>query len=192
MKTALIAVAGAVLTLAAQGARAEAATYSVDPTHTAAIFEMQHFGTSTNRGRWAVKEGTVQFDRAARTGKVDITIDAASINTGVPALDKHIRSAEIINAEQFPTARFVADKFVFNGDKVTEVAGTLTLAGKTNPVTLKATNFNCYQSPMLKREVCGGDFETTIVRSQYGVKYGLDWGFPDATRVVIQVEAVKQ
>lgn len=192
MKTALIAVAGAVLTLAAQGARAEAATYSVDPTHTAAIFEMQHFGTSTNRGRWAVKEGTVQFDRAARTGKVDITIDAASINTGVPALDKHIRSAEIINAEQFPTARFVADKFVFNGDKVTEVAGTLTLVGKTNPVTLKATNFNCYQSPMLKREVCGGDFETTIVRSQYGVKYGLDWGFPDATRVVIQVEAVKQ
>ncbi len=192
MKTALIAVAGALLTLAAQGARAEAATYSVDPTHTAAIFEMQHFGTSTNRGRWAAKEGTVQFDRAAKTGKVDITIDAASINTGVPALDKHIKSAEIINAEQFPTARFVADKFVFNGDKVTEVAGTLTLAGKTNPVTLKATNFNCYQSPMLKREVCGGDFETTIVRSQYGVKYGLDWGFPDATRVVIQVEAVKQ
>ncbi|MFO1337728.1 MAG: YceI family protein [Burkholderiaceae bacterium] len=192
MKTALIAVAGALLTIAAQGAHAEAATYSVDPTHTAAIFEMQHFGTSTNRGRWAVKEGTVQFDRAGKAGKVDITIDATSINTGVPALDKHIKSAEIINAEQFPTARFVADKFVFSGDKVTEVAGTLTLAGKTNPVTLKATNFNCYQNPMLKREVCGGDFETTIVRSQYGVKYGLDWGFPDATRVVIQVEAVKQ
>ena len=118
MKTALIAVAGALLTLAAQGVRAEAATYSVDPTHTAVIFEMQHFGTSTNRGRWAAKEGTVQFDRAGKTGKVDITIDAASITTGVPALDKHIKSAEIINAEQFPTARFVADKFVFNGDKV--------------------------------------------------------------------------
>ncbi|MFO1340422.1 MAG: YceI family protein [Burkholderiaceae bacterium] len=192
MKTALIAVAGALLTLAAQGVRAEAATYSVDPTHTAVIFEMQHFGTSTNRGRWAAKEGTVQFDRAGKTGKVDITIDAASITTGVPALDKHIKSAEIINAEQFPTARFVADKFVFNGDKVSEVSGTLTLAGKTNPITLKASNFNCYQSPMLKREVCGGDFEATIVRSQYGVKYGLDWGFADATHLLIQVEAVKQ
>ena len=45
---------------------------------------------------------------------------------------------------------------------------------------------------MLKREVCGGDFETTINRSQYDVKYGLDWGFPDAVRLVIQVEAVKQ
>jgi polyisoprenoid-binding protein YceI len=193
MKTPVItAIAGALLTIAAAGAQAEVATYGVDPSHTAVIFEMQHFGTSTNRGRWAVKEGTVQFDRAGKSGKVDITVDAASINTGVGALDKHIRSAEIINAEQFPTARFVAEKFVFNGDKVSEVSGSLTLAGKTNPITLKATNFNCYQSPMLKREVCGGDFEGTLVRSQYGVNYGLNYGFSDATRLVIQVEAVKQ
>jgi flagellar hook protein FlgE len=48
------------------------------------------------------------------------------------------------------------------------------------------------QNPMLKREVCGGDFEGTIVRSQYGVNYGLNYGFPDATRLLIQVEAVKQ
>ncbi len=193
MKTPLIAtLAGAVLAAAAAGAHAEAATYAVDPTHTAVYFEMAHFGTSTNRGRWAAKEGTVQFDRAGKSGKVDITIDAASINTGVPALDKHIRSADMLNAEQFPTARFVADKFVFSGDKVSEVSGSLTLSGKTNPITLKATNFNCYQNPMLKREVCGGDFEATIVRSQYGIKYGLDWGFPDATRLLIQVEAVKQ
>jgi polyisoprenoid-binding protein YceI len=188
----ITAIAGALLTIAAAGAQAEAATYSVDPSHTAVIFEMQHFGTSTNRGRWAVKEGTVQFDRAGKSGKADITIDAASISTGVGALDKHIRSAEIINADQYPTARFVADMFVFNGDKVSEVAGSLTLAGKTNPITLKATNFNCYQNPMLKREVCGGDFEGTIVRSQYGVNYGLNYGFPDATKLVIQVEAVKQ
>ena len=71
-------------------------------------------------------------------------------------------------------------------------AGTLTLLGKTNPVTLKATNFACYDSPMLKREVCGGDFETSIVRSQYGMTWGLNYGFSDAVKVVIQVEAVKQ
>ena len=54
---------------------------------------------------------------------------------------------------------------VFDGDKVKSVSGTLTLAGQTQPVTLTASNFNCYQNPMLKREVCGGDFETTLVRS---------------------------
>ena len=70
--------------------------------------------------------------------------------------------------------------------------GSLTLRGKAMPVTLKASNFNCYTSPMLKREVCGGDFETTIKRSQWGVNYGLEFGMPDDVRLLIQVEAVKQ
>jgi polyisoprenoid-binding protein YceI len=75
---------------------------------------------------------------------------------------------------------------------VSSVAGQLTLLGKTLPVTLKATNFNCYQNPVLKREVCGGDFETTITRSQWGMGYGLDYGLPDNIRLLVQVEAVKQ
>jgi polyisoprenoid-binding protein YceI len=47
-------------------------------------------------------------------------------------------------------------------------------------------------NPMLKREVCGGDFETTLKRSQWGVNYGLEVGVPDDVRLLIQVEAVKQ
>ena len=72
------------------------------------------------------------------------------------------------------------------------MAGTLTMLGKTQPVTLKATNFNCYMSPMIKREVCGGDFETTIARSAYGMAYGLTYGLPDNIRLLIQIEAIKQ
>ncbi|OYU82752.1 MAG: hypothetical protein CFE45_26955 [Burkholderiales bacterium PBB5] len=86
----------------------------------------------------------------------------------------------------------MADKFSFTGDKVSEVSGSLTLMSKTNPVTLKATNFACYMNPMLKVEVCGGDFETTLVRSQYGITYGLNYGFSDNVKLVIQVEGVKQ
>jgi polyisoprenoid-binding protein YceI len=56
---------------------------------------------------------------------------------------------------------------------------------------LKAQNFNCYTNPMLKREVCGGDFDATIQRSQWGVSYGLNYGFPDNVHLVIQAEAVK-
>lgn len=190
MKNPLIA--AALLTLVATGAQADVATYSIDPTHTFVTFEIAHFGTSTNRGRFDKKEGTVQFDRAGKSGKVDITIDTTSVNSGTAPFDKHLKSAEILNTEAFPTAKFVGDKFSFNGDKVSEVAGQLTLNGKTNPVTLKASNFNCYQNPMLKREVCGGDFETTITRSQFGVNYGLQYGFPDAMKLIIQVEAVKQ
>ena len=88
--------------------------------------------------------------------------------------------------------RSSADKFSFSGDKVSEVSGQLTMLGKTLPVTLKANNFNCYDHPMLKREVCGGDFETTLTRSQWGMTWGIDFGIPDKIKLLIQVEAVKQ
>jgi polyisoprenoid-binding protein YceI len=176
----------------AVGAQAQANTYAIDPTHTFVTYEIGHFGTSTNRGRFDQKEGTVQFDKAAKTGKVEISFDLAAVNTGVAPLNKHLQSPELFHTAKFPKAKFVGDKFVFNGDKLSEVVGNLTLRDKTLPVTLKATNFNCYTSPLLKREVCGGDFETTIQRSQWGVNYGLNFGFPDDVKLLVQVEAIKQ
>ena len=176
----------------AAAAHAEPATYALDPSHSFASFEIAHFGTSTNRGRFNKTAGSVTLDKAAKTGSLDVTVDTTSLDTGTAAFTKHISSDEILNVAAFPTAHLVATKFVFNGDKVTEIDGNLTLLGKTNPIVLKAQNFNCYMSPMVKREVCGGDFDSTIVRSQYGVTYGLNYGFPDAMHLVIQVEGVKQ
>ena len=189
IRNTLVATALAAAALATQ---AQSASYAIDPTHTFATFEISHFGTSTNRGRFDNKSGTVQFDKVAKTGKVELTIETGSINTGTAKFDKHLQSKDFFNAAEYPTAKFVADKFSFNGDKVTEVAGSLTLLGKTNPVVLKANNFNCYMHSMLKVEVCGGDFETTIVRSQYGMVWGLNFGFSDNVRLVVQVEAIKQ
>lgn len=182
----------AALAATAFTAQAQSATYAIDPTHTFVTFEVPHFGVTTNRGRFDKKTGAVQFDKAGKTGKVDITIETGSINTGTAAFDKHLQSKDFFNSAEHPTARFVADKFSFNGDKVSEVAGSLTLLGKTHPVTLKATNFGCYTNPMLKVEVCGGDFETTIVRSQWGMGWGLNFGFSDNVRLVVQVEGIKQ
>ena len=180
------------LAAGAATAHAEIATYAIDPSHTFVTFEANHFGTSTLRGRFDKKEGSVTLDKAGKSGKADITIDASSIDTGVAALDTHLKSKDFFNAAEFGTARFSAEKFSFNGDKVSEVAGTLTLLGKTQPVTLKASNFNCYINPMLKRETCGGDFETTITRTQYGMSYGLNYGLPDTIHLLIQIEAIKQ
>jgi polyisoprenoid-binding protein YceI len=180
------------VTLVSGLAKAESAAYGIDPTHTFVTFEIGHFGASVNRGRFDKKEGAIQFDRAGKTGKVEISIDTTSINTGTAAFDKHLQSADLFDAAKFPSIKFVSDKFTFNGDKVAEVSGNLTLLGKTQPVTLKANQFACYQSPMLKREVCGGDFETTIDRTAFGMNYGVDWGFPKSVRLVVQVEAVKQ
>ena len=191
MRTSLIALAAAA-TLATGIAQAEPANYAIDPTHTFVTFEISHFGATVNRARFDKKQGSVQLDKAAKSGKVEISFDTTSVNSGTPAFDKHLQSADLFDSAKHPTMKFVADKFVFNGDKVASVEGQLTLLGKTGPLTLKANQFNCYDNPMLKREVCGGDFEATIDRTQWGMNYGVEWGFPKNVRLIAQIEAVKQ
>jgi polyisoprenoid-binding protein YceI len=191
MKTHTLIALAAFATVASV-AHAESTTYQIDPNHTSVVFEANHFNTSTLRGRFDKKDGSVVIDRQAKTGKADIKIDATSIDTGVGALDGHLKSKDFFNAAESPSVQFVGDQFSFDGDKVAAVSGQLTLLGKTLPVTLKASRFNCYTNPLLKREVCGGDFETTIARSQWGMNYGLNFGLPDNIHLLIQIEAIKQ
>jgi polyisoprenoid-binding protein YceI len=172
-------------------AMAQAPNYAIDPTHTFVNYENGHYGTTTNRGRFSTKDGTLFFDRAGQQGRVEIIIDISSVNTGVDFLNRQIQGKDFFNVADHPTGSFVSDKFVFNGDKVSEVQGKLTLKGKTHPVLLKASKFNCYVNPLFKREVCGGDFETTISRSQWDILWGLQFGFEDAVKLIIQVEAIK-
>ena len=85
-------------------AQAQSATYTLEPTHTTVFFEAKHFGTSTNRGRFDRKSGTVQFDKAAKSVKVDISIDMASINTGTEAFNKHLSSKDFFKARSTSVA----------------------------------------------------------------------------------------
>ena len=172
-------------------AHAEPASFALDPTHTFVTFEVKHFGTSTNRGRFDKKSGSITVDTAAKTGQIDITIDMASINTGTPSFDGHLKSKDFFDAENHPTATFKSSKITFDGDKITAVDGTLTMLGKSAPVTLKAEHYGCYENPRLKRQVCGGDFETTFKRSEFGITYGVPM-IPDEVKLLIQVEAIKQ
>jgi polyisoprenoid-binding protein YceI len=191
-RTPVAAMLAAVLAAASPGAAAQTATYAIDPTHTFVMFEVLHYETSTNRGRFDRKQGTIQVDRAARVGKIDISFETGTVSTGTTVFDRQLTSRDFLNAAEFPSARFVSDRLVFNGDKISEVVGQFTLLGKTLPLTLKAIRFNCYEHPALKREVCGGDFETSFQRSQWGMVWGLNFGFPDTVHLLIQVEAIKQ
>jgi polyisoprenoid-binding protein YceI len=171
---------------------AQPVTYQVEPAHTFVTFEVIHFGTSTVRGRFNKVDGTITIDRAAGSGRADITVHTASIDSGVPDFDAHLKTADFFDAGKMPTARFQSEQFRFEGDKLRSVTGTLSLLGKSQPVTLEAERFNCYDNPVLKAEVCGGDFETTLERSKWGMNWGIDMGIPDKVRIVVQIEAVKQ
>ena len=173
-------------------AHVEPGSYAIDPTHTFVNFEVAHFGTSTSRGRFERAQGSVWFDRAGRTGRVEISIATASVSTGVAALDSRLRGPECLASEAWPSATFVAERFSFTGDAVSAVEGSLSLRGTTLPLTLKASNFNCTLNPLLLREACGGDFEATLQRSRWGVACALDVGVPDSVRLLVQVEAIRQ
>jgi len=174
---------------------AAGAEYALDPTHTSVTFEAAHFGTSTSRGRFERLSGSVQFDRAARTGRVEITIATASVSTGVAALDGRLRDADFLDTDAHPTASFVGERMLFDDGrpypKLVEVQGELTLHGTTQPLTLRATSFNCYLNPLLLREVCGGDFEATLQRSRWGMDKAMQVA-PDTIRLLVQVEAIRQ
>lgn len=180
-----------VLLAVAYAANAQETHYDVEPTHAFVHFDVIHSGTSTNRGRFDNVEGSMMIDRQAQRGSAEITVHPGSVNTGVDSYNDHLRNADFLNVDAFPTAVFKSDDFKFEGDKVKAVAGTLTLLGQTRPVTLNAVRFNCYDSRHAKTEVCGGDFETTLMRSDFGMKYGLP-GIPDEVRIMIQIEAVRR
>ena len=131
------------------------------------------------------------LDKAARSGKADVTVDMSTLNVIAASMDGLLRGERAFNVAQSPTARFVGDTFTFDGDKVASVAGTLTILGKSQPATLKAVHFNCYENGQLKREVCGGDFETTIQRSQFGLGF-LPNIAADNVKLLIEIEAIHQ
>lgn len=182
----------ALTAVAVAPASAEPVTYKIDPTHTFTTWEARHFGVSTFRGRFDKKEGSVTVDAANKTGKVEITIDLTSASTGVEHLNKHLQEADFFDTANFPTATFVGEEFRFDGDRVTQVSGQLTMHGKTAPVTLKGSNFGCYQNPMLKREVCGGDFSATLNRADWGMTYGSPFPIGGEINLQVEVEAVRQ
>lgn len=177
-------------------ATAHAATYEIDAAHTNARFAIDHFNTSTNVGGFFGLTGSMEFDKEARKGKIDITIPIDSLQTGSEAFTGHLKSADLFNAEAHPNMRFESTKFNYVGKgkarKLSSVDGNLTLLGQTHPVRLKADKFNCYDSPMAKAEVCGGDFSTTIDRTKWGMDYLVAMGMAKKVRIDIQVEAVKQ
>jgi polyisoprenoid-binding protein YceI len=167
------------------------AVYLIDPAHTHIQWEVRHFGTSTSRGRFDDISGHVTLERAAQRGEASITIGTASINSGVAPLDTILRSHSFLDVKNHPQAYFVANRVRFADGQPVELRGELTLHGASQPVSLRALSFNCYEHPVLKREVCGGDFEAEFSRSGFNITYGLPV-VGDTVKLQIGIEAIRQ
>jgi polyisoprenoid-binding protein YceI len=175
------------------GAMAAETTYQLDPSHTYPSFEADHFGgVSIWRGKFNKSSGTVTIDREGKTGTLEATIDMRSVDIGNDTLDTELKSSKFFDAAQFPTAVYKGTSMKFKGDVPVEVIGDLTLHGVTKPLNLTIESFNCFQNPILKREVCGTESTATFDRSDFGVDMGKTYGFKMQTVLHIQAEGVKQ
>ena len=176
---------------AAAPALAAPVTYTVDNTHTFPRFSYSHFGYSTQLSRFDTTRGSVVFDAAAKTGSVDITIDAKSVNTGYATFNEHIQGEDFLDTAKFPTATFKSTKVIFKGDKPVKVEGNLTLKGVTKPVTLTVTSFQSMAHPMLKKPAIGANAFTVVKRSDFGAgKYAPYVG--DEVCIDIALEAIAE
>jgi polyisoprenoid-binding protein YceI len=176
--------------LAASATSAIAATYNIDPTHTYPSFEADHMGLSVWRGKFDKTSGTVDLDRAAKTGALEVKIDAASVDFGLEAMNKHARDEAMFNVAKFPTITYTSKSFKFEGDQLVAVDGELTMLGVTKQVALKVNKFKCIMHPRYKKEVCGADATAEFKRSDFGLNYGLP-AFSPEVKLAIQIEAIK-
>lgn len=184
-------IAAALLTTSLN-AMAAPEVYELEGTHVHPQFKILHMGYSTTTGGFTKTTGTVTLDLAKKTGAVDITIDANSLQTAVPKLDEHLKNADFFDVAKYPTITYKSDKLVFDGDKLVSVEGNLTLHGVTKPVTLTVTHFACAEHPFFKRPHCGADAETVIQRSDFGISKYSPTGASEAVKIEIQIEATKK
>jgi polyisoprenoid-binding protein YceI len=172
-------------------APARATDYALDPGHTFVHWEVLHMGTSTSRGRFEALRGAVSFAPAQQKIDVSMTVDTASVSTGSAAFDAVLRSAQLLDVKQYPQAYFTATQAQWEGEVPRELLGEITLRGVSQPLRLRAVRWKCGLNLLFQREVCGGDFEATLLRSDFGMT--LAWPLV-ANEVVlrVQVEAIRQ
>ncbi len=153
MNRSLLNTAIPALTLAgalfAQSASAE--TYAFDPMHTKIMFAYNHLGMSNQYGRFDGFEGEIVFsaDKMAES-KVNVTIDANTLDTDVAKLDEHLKSPDFFDTAKNPRITFKSTGVKQTGSKSMQISGDLTIKGKTHPVVLDATMNYQGEHPLAK------------------------------------------
>lgn len=165
-------------------------SYTIDKNHTFPVFEVNHLGFSTQRGRFNNASGKITLDLAGKSGSVDLTIDTTSLDMGFETWKQHMSEEGFFNVGKFPTIIFKSNKLVFDGDKVVAAEGSFTLLGMTKPLRLTVSNFRCGTHPMNKKAMCGADITTTLKRSDYGMTKYLP-AIGDEVKISSPVEAYK-
>ena len=174
--------------------------WEIDPAHSTVEFAVKHMMFTTVRGRFKSFTGTVRVDEQnPNQSRADVTIDAASIDTGVADRDSHLRSADFLDVEQYPKILFrtrrVEGAHKKEGDRF-KLAGELEIRGKSMPVTLDVTFEGLGTDPWGKQRA-GFAARAEIDRREWGLRWNqaLETGgvlVGNSVKIEIEAQAVKQ
>ncbi len=171
-------------------------TYEIDPTHSSVHFSVRHMMLSNVRGEFTKVSGTIKFDpENPASSSVDVTIDAASINTRDDQRDTHLKSGDFLDAEKFPSLTFHSKQIApqSGGGKVT---GDLTIHGVTREITLDVEGPTAEVKDPWGKQRMGASATTKISRKDFGLVWNavLETGgvmVGDEVKITIDVEVVR-
>jgi len=181
------------LALTVLAAPARTAEYQIDEkgAHASINFRIKHLGYSWLTGRFDKFNGTFTYDDAKPdAAKVEVTIDAASVNSNHGKRDKHLRSGDFLDVEMFPTATFKSTSVTPGADGKMTIVGDLTLRGETKQVTIDAVKVGGGKDPWGGYRT-GFTGTTRLKLSDFGITFNLG---PASTHVdlVLDVEGIRQ
>ena len=152
-------------------AKVEAGTYDVDPNHTQVMFSVSHMGFSTYTGTFSGASGELALDPGnAGASALKVKVPVASVMTTSGKLDEELKSAQWLDAGQYPDMAFVSTKVTPAGKTKAKVVGELTIHGVTKPATLEVSFVGAGANPLDKKYTVGFEAIGEIKRSDYGVK----------------------
>jgi polyisoprenoid-binding protein YceI len=172
-----------------------AGTYTFDPAHTTVEFVGTHMFTKT-RGRFTRAEGTIVIGEDPADSAVEVTIDAASLQSNNGQRDEHLKSPDFLNVETYPEIRFRSTAFRPGAGRDFELDGELTIKDITKPLTLRGEFGGHAENPFGKTSV-GFTASTRFPRADWDMTWNMALeagGFlvgKDVT-VEIEVEALRQ
>ncbi|NJN51778.1 MAG: polyisoprenoid-binding protein [Gammaproteobacteria bacterium] len=153
---------------------AKAAEFTVDESHTRILFTATHLGFSVMPGIFREFDVKLDFDPVTPTNSaLSVTIDAASIDMFDDELNKHLRNADFFDTAHHPTITFVSSSVTMVDATHANVMGSLTLRGRSLPVTLHVTLNKLAPHPMNGKQHVGFAATTTIDRAAFGMTYGI-------------------
>lgn len=151
-------------------AKVEGGQFVLDKTHAKIIFSYSHFGYSTSYGMFTDFEGKLAFDpKAPAKSALEVNVNMNGIDTAVPKLDEHLKSADFFDVSKFPSATFKSTAIEVTGPNTGRITGSLTLHGVTKPVVLNAVFNGGGINPVSKQYVVGFNASGVIKRSEFGV-----------------------